>query len=145
MIIALPGCHTLCNDGRNGIGWTTGGMSSHQQETLIGGRITEGCGLYRIIECVGILQFPKCFLFDGAENLRVNMEATALRQTQCQDGERIVMTRKAGSLFNERRSRFLDYGQRALNGFTRVWNGLRQRSRRTEQKHRENQVSDSTD
>jgi len=133
MTIALPRRHTLSNDAGNRIPRKSGSMSRHQQETLVGRWITEVRRLHGIVERIGILQFAKCFLFDRAKNLRVNIEAATLRQTQGQDGERIVMAREAGALFNERRSRFLEYGQRTLNGFTRVCNGLRRRLCRTEQ------------
>ena len=85
-------------------------MGGHQQETLVGSRIAEVCRLHGIVQRVGILQFPKCFLFDGAENFRVDIEAAILRHPQSQDRERIVMTRKAGALFNERRGGFLKKG-----------------------------------
>jgi len=98
MAIALPGAHTPRNDSGDGIARKSGRMSGHQQKTLVWSWIAEVRRLHGIVERTGFLQVPKSFLFDRAENLRIDIESAILRQAQSQDGERIVMARKAGAL-----------------------------------------------
>ena len=138
MPIALPAGKAARVDLSRDVRFDSGGVSRHEEVTLVGRGITECCRLYGVIERVWISQLAKRLFFHCIQDGRIDSKSAVTREVKRQNRKAIMVTGKARALRNKFRGRPLEERQCTGNSCADFRHRLRGCSWSQQEKYQEN-------